>query len=573
MIPLAFILPLVGAAASLALSRLVASRLIGIGAAAMLFLSATLMTIGRFSESLPLIVVDSVWLEWSDISLRVTLALDPQGWSMALIVYAGGALGLLGAALALSPDLRGFGGLVAALLLAPGIAAIGACSTTLPVQVFVPVVVGMAWFAVLRSSGALPGSDAPLVLALAGSFAALVLVATLLSNRIDSVATPPALIVAGILTSVWVLCGLPPAHGSLSAVYLAPAPLATLAPFGLPFIGVVLLLRLLPDYLALLEGFESAALAVVGVLAFVIAATRAVWTTSLRQMVAAQLSAQIALIVVCAGCGGAWFVSVAPTLAINALITTLALALGVAALERRSGSDDVTALSRHSESALHLSMAGMIMAVSSAVGIPGTWGFWSRLWLFDAVLESLPWAAGPLLVGSSVLALALVAPLVRFWRAPAPSASLQTTRLDEVLPLVVGLLPILMGVAPHAIWGFVQGTPVSGEVRFPALAGSIASVGAALVLIVAPFALRRVRERRASSAGESLTSVLTPDTIGIALYGLAWFAAPVLPETAQTRFTAIALRIRQMLAILGRRYYLAAVLFVLIVTIFVLATG
>lgn len=568
---LAFILPLASVVLCLGLDRFVASRLIGLGAAATLLLGAVLLIIGRLTQALPLIVVESVWLEWDAISWRIALVIDPLGWSTALIAYSGGALGLLGSALALPPNLRGFGGLFAALLLALVGAAAGACSPTLPVLTFAPMIVSIAWFVALRTSGALPGSDAPLVLVVAGSVAALTLLAVILLARAGASDVSPILIVAGVLASVWVLCGLPPAHAPLAAAHLAPAALSVMAPLGLPLIGIVALLRLLPDYLASPGQAGGSALMIVGILAFVIAAARAVWLNSLRQIGAAQLSAQAALIVVCAGCGSEAFRAVAPALAVHALISTLALGLGVAALERRSGSDDVTSLSRHPESALYVTTSGIVLAASSIVGIPGTWGFWSRFWLFDAVQQSAPWAIPLMLTGSSLLALAMVAPLVRFWHASAPSTSLRRAHPGELLPFGVAALLVVMGIIPGAARRLVSVAPSDSMLYLPDLAGTIASVGAALLLIVAPVVLRRLRERRAPPPDERLASVLTPDTIGTALSGLAWLAAPALPETFHAGLAHIALRIRQGLAVLGRRYYLAAVLFALIVVILVFA--
>lgn len=568
---LAFILPLAGVVVCLALDRFVASRLIGLGAAVTLLLSAILLIAGRLSQALPQVIVEGAWLEWNAVSWRMALIVDQWGWSMALMTCGGGALGLLGAALALPSDLRGFGGLFAALLLALVGAAVGACSPTPPVLAFAPMIVSIAWFAALRMSGALPGSDAPLILTVSGGVATLILLAMILIARANPSGALPSLIVAWVLASVWVLCGLPPAHTSLAAAHLAPAALSVLAPLGLPLVGVAALVRFLPEHLAALDQASVSVLTIAGVLAFVSAAARAVWTNSLRQMVAAQLSAQVALIVVSAGCGGDVFEALAPALAVNALIATLALALGVAALERRSGSDDVTALTRHPESALHLTSFGMILAAASVVGIPGTWGFWSRFWLFDAVQQSAPWAIAPLLAGSSLLALAMVAPLVRFWHASASATAPRRAHPGELLPPGIALLLVVMGIVPEAAWRLMQIALTDSALRFPDLAGAIASAGAALLLIAAPVALRRVRERRAPPADERLASVLTPDTIGSALYGLAWLAAPTFPGTLHSGLAGVAQRIRQWLALLGRRYYLAAVLLALIVVILVFA--
>jgi multicomponent Na+:H+ antiporter subunit A len=578
MVPLAFMLPLIGAVVCLALDRFVAARLTGLGAAGVLFLCAILMIVARL-QGLPPTVFDQPWLQWGDAAFRITLVIDPLGWLLALIAFIGGALALLGSALAIPVDLRGFGRLFAALIVIPGIAAIGACSPALPVLAFAPGVVGIAWFVALRSSSALPGSDAPLVLALSGSAAALFLLAGLLSDTAGAGSGSSILIVAGILIYVWTLCGLPPAFGSLAAAHQAPAPLALVAPFGLPLIGIAALLRLLPDYLALWEEAYLTVLVATGILAFVLAATRALWTHSLRQLAAAQFSAQVALIIVCAGCGNDAFMHVAPAMAINALLSTLGLGLSIAALERRSGADDVTALTRHPDSALHVATAGLVAAASSAAGIPGAWGFWARLWLFDALQRTAPWAVALVLAGSSLLALAMLAPLVRFWRAAASSSSQWRAHPVDTLPAFVGALLALMGAAPRAVWDVAlaaipgQFALTTGMPRFPALPGSIVAIIAALILIAVPIALRRVRQRRPPPAEERLTAVLTPDTTGTVLYGLAWLAAPTTSETMHARLARTALLIRQGLAVLGRRYYLAAIVFALIVVILVFAAG
>jgi hypothetical protein len=126
-------------------------------------------------------------------------------------------------------------------------------------------------------------------------------------------------------------------------------------------------------------------------------------------------------------------------------------------------------------------------------------------------------------------------------------------------------------VALAAIPG--QFASTTGMPRFPALPGSTAVIIATLILIVAPAALRRLRQRRSPPAEESLKAVLTPDTTGTALYGLAWLAAPAIPEIVHVGLARVALLIRQGVAVLGRRYYLAAIVFSLIVVILVFAAG
>jgi NADH:ubiquinone oxidoreductase subunit 5 (subunit L)/multisubunit Na+/H+ antiporter MnhA subunit len=63
MVPLAFMLPLIGAVVCLALDRFVAARLTGLGAAGVLFLCAILMIVARL-QGLPSTVFDQPWLQW-----------------------------------------------------------------------------------------------------------------------------------------------------------------------------------------------------------------------------------------------------------------------------------------------------------------------------------------------------------------------------------------------------------------------------------------------------------------------------------------------------------------------------
>ena len=576
---LALVLPLAGMVSLLALNRRVATRSAALGGAGTLLLSALLLSVDRLSRGLPQTVIAYAWMWLPDQdALVLTLTLDAVSWPLALLVYAGGVAAIVSAALALPPDLRGFGGMFAALLAGLAVLAAGVMCDTPLLLPFIPVAVGVTWFTALRASGALAGSMAPLTLALGGSAAALALLVAALVERAGGTGQASAIIVGCAVMAALLLCGFAPAHTTIAAAGMAPAALAVFVPLGLPLAGAVALLRLLPGQLASLSDESRGMLLAIGLLAVLSAAARALWSRALRQIVVAQFSAQLGLVVVCAGCGEGAFAAVAPGLVANAVLTTLALMIGVVALERRTDSNDLMML--RPDASLWLASLGVLIAAASSVGVPGTWGMWPRLWLLDAAMATAPWVVAPLLAGSGMLALALVAPLAVFWRVAALAPAPAPASVTGIVAATVAAPLLVMGAMPGATWDLwfaatqAQLTPaVTTTPRLPALTGQIATAGASGALIVLSVLARRARLRRAPPVDERLDGVLTPDSAGAALYGIAWLAAPAASVPSQSVVAQIEPRARQGLLVLGKRYYLAVVVVVLIVIILVFAAG
>ncbi|MFN8569052.1 MAG: hypothetical protein U0Z44_16390 [Kouleothrix sp.] len=73
--------------------------------------------------------------------------------------------------------------------------------------------------------------------------------------------------------------------------------------------------------------------------------------------------------------------------------------LALAPIERSAGSDEIAEIGLRELQTWPGAL--LLIGAASAVGLPGTWGFWPRRWLIDALLESSPWAVAPLLAGSS----------------------------------------------------------------------------------------------------------------------------------------------------------------------------
>lgn len=571
---LALSLPFIAALASLALNRLLATRIVAFGGAALMLVSVLLLFIEREARVAPRVLVDHIWLSWNDGGMRLVMTLDGLSWLLAVLVYGGGALLLAGSALALSPDLRGFGGLFAALLVGLGAAAAG---TMVSAPLIMPVAlaaIGLAWFAVLRSSGALPQSDAPLLISLGAIIAAMALLVAALAATTPAIGRlGPSLIVSCAVAAAFILFGLPPLHGSMLAISQAPGALAAFAPLGLPLLGAVALLRLLPEYLAIISDGARNALVAVGLLALFISAARSLWSRGLRQIVLAQFSAQLALVILCAGCGEPAFVAIAPGLILNATLSTLTLMLGVAALEYHSGSDELATMVIRPGGLAWVSGISVLIAAASAIGIPGAWGMWPKIWLFDALQATTPWVIAPLLAASGLQALALVAPLAGFWRASATTAPATPIGLRDGLLMAAAAPLLLLGAAPNTAWEWLLAPTTPVPPALPTLAGRVASAVAALLLIGLPALVQRSRLRRPPPVDERFDGVLTPESIGSALAAPAWLAAPTLAKAAHDWFDQAGVFIRRGLMILGRRYYLAAVVISLIVSILIFAAG
>ncbi|MFN8569049.1 MAG: hypothetical protein U0Z44_16375 [Kouleothrix sp.] len=101
MLTLAFILPGLVALACLGLSQTVATRWLGLAAAAALLAGGGLLLAGRVRGGLPLVLAEYTWMNLDQRPLALVLRLDAFGWLPALVGLFGGGLALAVLALAL----------------------------------------------------------------------------------------------------------------------------------------------------------------------------------------------------------------------------------------------------------------------------------------------------------------------------------------------------------------------------------------------------------------------------------------------------------------------------------------
>ena len=579
-----FALPLIAALLCLALSDRVPARRLGIGAAVALLACGLALLIARLTGRLPLTLVDRAWLTLDDRIFTLALVCDAANWGIVLLALCGGGLTLLSLSLAVPPTVRGFGGLFTSALLALLVVAAGLANRDAALLPFLWALAALLSFLALRASGALARSDAPMIVLLAGLGGALLALGAVLAMSVAPLGVAPLALIAWTLAGMLALGALP-FHAPTQALAQAPAAIAgaLLAP-GLPLLGGWALIRFAAAQGSALPSNWRIALALLGLLTLLACAAGALGTTRLRSLVGWQFGAQIGLVLLALAQSGAALPAgaVAPAtvpsaLLANAAIATIACYLAVAVLERRAGTDDIADIELREP--LWLPGLVLLAGAASAVGLPGTWGLWTRRWLFDQLAQITPWATPIVLAGSALLALAWLMPLTLFWRrtgAAAPDLPIAARSRPSAV-MFVGLAAaaplLILGVAPQLAWsGWLAGlqdalAPGAGVPGLPsAIAQGICLVMALLLIALPPFA----RSRRYVAADDQprQAGVIAPWALGESLRGLAWMA--IAPEAFTRTWRGLLLLsrgLRRGMALFEQRYYLAGLLIAVILVI------
>ncbi len=576
MLVLIVTLPFLVALACLSLNQTVPTRRLGIAAAATLLGYGLALLAARWRGGLPLDLAAITWMVVETKPLVLVLRFDALSWALALTALLGGGLALLILALGLPIGLRGFGGLFAAALLAIFVSVAGLANFSAALLPFAWGMVALLTFLALRSSGALAGSEAPVIVLLAGLCSALVLLgAVLLGPALPGTPVVVAALICWALLSLLVF-GAPPFHAALQQLAEAPAPLAgALLTLGLPLLGGSALIRFMAGQGAGVPAGWRLAFTLLGLLTLFAGAAGALGSTHMRRWLAWQFSGQMGAVFVAAGQGGGALSLAAPALLINGVVSTLVCFLAVALLERRTGTDDLTAM------ALDAPLIGpgalLLVGAASAVGLPGVWGFWAHSWLLNDMVTRAPWVVAPLLAGSTLLALAFLPPLTVFWRRDATARPAGAPAPESRLPLVLGwlaALPLLiLGIVPQLAWNgwLAQLQPLLGASAtppwLPATLGLVASASAALVLVGTPL-LVQARAPRGTGSQAPVAGALAPQGLGESMRLLTQLGlSQAAFEAGWNALLRTSDLLRRGLALLEQRYYLAGLLIAVIVVI------
>lgn len=584
MLVVVFLLPLITALLCVALNQLVATRYLGFGAALALALALVVLLVGRAGAAFPLVLPSYAWAVLGDATIELTLRFDGASWPLVVLILAGGACAVLALALAVPGHLRGFGGLFTGVLLVLLAVVVGLANEEPLLLPGIWAVIVLLGFVVLRSSGTQARGDAMPVGLVTGLLGALVLLGAVLAAPVGliGVPKPPLVLVCWVLAGLLALGG-PPFHAALDELTNAPAALVgVLVALGLPLLGGYALLRFTADQ-AVLPPVWRNGMTLVGAMTLLASAGGAVNTTRLRQLLGWQFSAQVGLLLMALAYRGVALTVGGPALLGNMVLTTLAGALAVAVLERRAGTDDLMAIGAHGP----LVLPGMAfsIAAASAMGFPGTLGFWARWWLLGDVLRQTPWVVPLVLTGSALVALSFAAPLAAFWRVSQSSRGGERVLggyswfLAELCPVLVALPLVVMGAMPQVAWGWwlassqevlapaVAGVPVlpGGVAQFAAL---VAAVGMVALPLVVRWLPQRAAERDADMRNDGL---LTPHGLGQSLSWVAWVATfGGVFSLVWGGMVRLGGRVRRLLDVFEGRYYLAGLVIALIVTILLL---
>jgi formate hydrogenlyase subunit 3/multisubunit Na+/H+ antiporter MnhD subunit len=576
MFVLIFALPFAAALLCLGLNRAVPTRWLGIVAAAVLLLTAGALLLAPLAAQ-----PERIWATLGERPVRLALAFDAVSWPFALLALAGGALALLALALALPPDLRGFGGLFAALLVGLDATIAGLANQEPLLLPFAWAIVALLGFVALRASGTIARAAALPV----GLFAGLAVPLLLVAAALTSVAPPGAALAPATLVC-WTLVillafGAPAFHALFNEPAESPAALAAvLLPLGLPLLGGYALVRFTMAQWSAIPPAWRIAWALLGLLTVLACAAGAASATRLRRLVGWQLSAQLGLVLLSIGLPGALPPVVgAAGLLMNAMLTTLAGYLAIAFLERRAGTDDLAEIGAHGP--LLLPGLAFLFAAASASGLPGTWGWWEYRALFSAARAEAPWLLPPLLASGVLRALAYAAPLAAFWRRPFAGAATPGPRhgwptLAVMLCSALAALPLLIwGVAPQIAWrGWLAAAQdlvrANSQEQFqPDAPEQIAVALAAFGLVVLPLLGLRGRRRCPPVDQEGLNpALLTPEALGQSLRWLIWLGDPAgLFGQIWDGLLRLSRAASRLLALFEQRYYLAGLMIAIIVVI------
>ncbi|KAB8144554.1 hypothetical protein F8S13_06710 [Chloroflexia bacterium SDU3-3] len=572
---LIFTLPLLAMIACLALNRLVDTRVLGLGGAAVMLIAAGLMVMQREQGDGTLLT--QPWISLDGQDMVATLRLDAANTPLALVVALGGALALAALALALPAKLRGYGSMIAALLMLFVTTLTGLVLQDMLLGVIPWAALPLLGFIALRSSGGQNEAQELPVGLLGNLLGAVMLLGALLSVRFAPVGTAvPGMTLLGLLVASLLALGLPPFHRTTHDMALGPANIAgPLMGLGLPLLCGFLLTRFMTQNA--LPAEWRAALQIAGLAGVVICAAAALRERRLRRLAGWLASTQMGLLLIVLGLDPAVVAAIAPALQINAALVTLTALLAVALIERSTGTDSMDEIRLGAP--MLLPALAFFLAAASAVGVPGTWGFWIMRWLLTELVGARPLLIGPLLAGMALFGMAWLAPLAAFLRAPhtqqaAPAGAVHALPLLGALPLV------LFGIAPGLAWerwGAAARTALvphssAAAPLLPSLPEMLACALALLALIGALVALRR-RSARKTVADPELEpgGVITPDALGESLGAIGWLGAPTdLFTQLWAGMVALSSRIGWALAFFEQRYFMAGLMLALVAVILLL---
>ena len=585
MLIVALLLPLLAASAAWLLDRVVPTRHIGYVAIGTLFLSSVVLVIAGLVLGLPLQMLAIPWIQIGDFTATLTLRFDPLTWTVTCIVLLGSATGMVGLIHSLPYNLRNYGRLISLLLLHVVVIIIGIAAQDMPLRIFAWGMAALVGGLLMRLSGALPGSNTPLISIVGGISSAILLLVAVMWRQYLPVGSLPTALVLCWSFAAFVAMGLLPFHGYVASLSSAPAILAVfMIPLGTPLLGLLTFVDMVSTQAPLLSTTTTLVLTVMAIMSALGCAAGAIGAGRLRSMLGWHASSQFAMVVLMALSDVRILVLGVPLLIVSGIISTIMIALAIAFVEVRSNTDELSQLRPHA----NIGMAGVIIliAVASSIGLPGTLGFIARWWVIEVIFAQAPWILVAMLVVGSMQGLAWSVVLASIWR--------RSPRTLRATPLIVSAIPtwgawigatsfavllLGLGIFPNLVWQRWVTTlqkhfaidAVITQPTMPTLWQQLGLAVMALLIVVVPLIASRTAQRSQLGASEQQSVAVTPIATAESMSLLTGIVkADGILHGAWQALIRIGQAIQWVLKLGEERYYVAGLVMGLIVIVLLL---
>ena len=581
----ALILPLLAGITAWSIDRVVPTRQIGFLAIGSLLISALMLVLSGILKGLPLQLLPFDWMRIEGFVTTLSLRFDAFTWVVALILLLGSAAGMIGLIHSLPYQLRNYGRLLALLLFHVTIILIGVAAQDSILRVFAWGLAAMIGGIIMRLSGALPGSDTPLISIVGGiAGAIMLLVAVTWRQYIPSGPLPGALIVCWTLAA-FLGMGLAPFHGYVAGMSSAPAILAIfLVPLGIPLLGAVTFIDMMSTQGPLISEYWRTVLIIVAIISALGTAVGAIGSTRLRTLYGWHSSSVYAVLVLAAVSDLQILAYGVPVLLITAMLSLCIIALSIALIETRNYTDDLLKLRPRAR----VGFAGVLLfvAVAASIGLPGTIGFISRWWMAEVLMIHAPWIIIAILISGSVLGLAWSGALSTIWRR-IPKGTNPDLPVISAIPTFVALLSpivfagalLLTGFVPQLLWKLWL-DPLQDRSAFdsvitpPSMPGielQLILTAVSVLLVAVPIYASRLRQRDIANPNDVGSTSVPPVATAESLSFLSSFVNPTrLLASIWELLIRFGNALQWVLRLGEERYYVAGLVLGLIVIVLLL---
>ncbi len=581
----ALILPLLAAITAWSIDRVVPTRQIGFLAIGSLLISALMLGLSALVKGLPLQLLPFDWMRIDGFVATLSLRFDAFTWVVAMMLLLGSAAGMIGLIHSLPYQLRNYGRLLALLLFHVTMILVGVAAQDSTLRVFAWGLAAMFGGIIMRLSGALPGSDTPLISIVGGIAGAVMLLVAVMWRQYVPVGPLPGALILCWSLAAFLGMGLAPFHGYVAGMSSAPAILAIfLVPLGIPLLGALTFIDMIATQGPLISEFWRTFLIVVAIVSALGTAVGAISSTRLRSLYGWHSSSVFAVVVLAAVSDLQILAYGVPVLLVTAMFSLCIIALSIAFIETRNYTDDLLKLRPRSR----IGFAGVLLfvAVAATIGLPGTIGFITRWWMAEVLMVNAPWIIISILISGSILGLAWAGALSTIWRRipkgttpDMPVTSAIPTGFAMLGPLFFAAVLLVTGFVPQLLWKFWL-VPLQDRMSFdsvitppsmPGISLQLILTGVSVLLVAVPVFASRLRQRDIANPNDIGSTSVPPVATAESLSLLSGFVSPnQLLASIWGSIIRFGNALQWVLRLGEERYYVAGLVLGLIVVVLLL---